>query len=143
MGNINLNSELFADLYNNNFTRHFGDYNLEFTVYAKEEAEQFEVSGVYIFLNSNNLQKDIYIGKAENLRNRLLGHNRWTEAQKLGADCVAIARVKEDILEDVEKILIQIFNPTLNKQNIISDSKDNELFTDFLRLAMKLNLIRD
>ena len=73
MGNINLNSELFSNLYNNHITRHFGDYNLEFTVYTNEEAEQLASSGIYIFLNSNKPQIDIYIGKSDNLSERLKG----------------------------------------------------------------------
>ena len=135
MGNINLNSELFVDLYSKAFTKHFGNYNLEFKIYTKEEAEQLTSSGIYMFINSEKPQKIIYIGQTKCFSERLPNHERWNEAKKLGADRVAIALVNKRDLDKIEKLLIQECKPLLNEQHNTDERKRDEF-----RSALKQEL---
>ena len=60
-----------------------------------------------------------YVGKADNLRARISGHDRWAEAVALGATHV-LAHVNENGDEDVlaeECDLIRAYDPPLNKQH--------------------------
>lgn len=75
-----------------------------------------DVGGIYIFTGvRNNAWNAYYIGLTESFLNRQPNHERWREAQQLGATNVH-ALVVADIAsrETIEKALIGRFQPPLN-----------------------------
>lgn len=90
---------------------------LDFDVCSKGEAEQIDEGGVYIFVNSKEISKAIYVGRVESFSDRLPNHERWGEAKKLGANRIAVAIVDtEDEREKLEALLIRDLQPPLNVQ---------------------------
>jgi hypothetical protein len=60
-----------------------------------------------------------YIGEAANIRDRMLGHERWLEAFNFGATHVLahVSSSDEAVRRAEERDLIQIYNPVLNIQH--------------------------
>ena len=74
--------------------------------------------GAYMFVrmaNQGGGWVPVYIGIADNLVDRLTGHERWAEAKQLGATHV-MAQVQADrtAREKAEQDLIAHWNPPLN-----------------------------
>lgn len=79
------------------------------------------VAGNYAFLKQlpNGSYQILYVGQADNVRNRLPGHERWSDALKAGVTIVVahstqggeLARLSE------ERDLIVKWNPPLNVQH--------------------------
>ena len=75
------------------------------------------VPGLYIFTGVNREQKwyPLYVGQAVSLAERIPNHERWQEAQRLGATHVHAMVVKEAAMRDaIEKQLCSSFQPCLN-----------------------------
>lgn len=87
-----------------------------------------EGGGVYIFVRRRFVfrLKALYVGKAANFQNRLIGHERWHEAwHKRGATERHILRVKSG--EDqarIEEDLIRSLKPPMNNVHVPRDRKD-------------------
>ena len=84
---------------------------------AREDADIPDAGGIYIMVKRNWRFRltPIYIGKASNLRSRLIGHERWQEARAKGARrrhylCVRSESKRQRIEED----LIRHYRPQLN-----------------------------
>ena len=78
-----------------------------------------KVAGIYIFtgLNAKNLWVPLYIGQTESFAERLANHERWSEAQSLGATHVHAKGVgKKAERDQIEALLIGHFQPRLNVQ---------------------------
>lgn len=60
----------------------------------------------------------VYIGIADSLRDRIPGHERWAEAEKLGATHVmSHTQTSQKARKAEEKALIARWNPPLNSQH--------------------------
>jgi excinuclease UvrABC nuclease subunit len=89
-----------------------------FTVYAHGTSWNDD-AGVYIFagLNSQNQWVALYVGQADNFRNRIPQHEQWTRAVRLGATHVhAMVVPLAGNRDKLEEELIQAFQPQLNTQ---------------------------
>jgi hypothetical protein len=79
------------------------------------------VGGNYVFLKQlpNGNFVPVYFGQAEDLNDRLPGHERWAEAVRLGATHVAAHTTPagEQARLDEERDLIERWNPPLNVQH--------------------------
>jgi excinuclease UvrABC nuclease subunit len=76
-------------------------------------------AGIYVFTGLNQAKKwvPLYIGQASSLAERLANHERWSEAQRLGATHIHAKVVPHQSQRDqIEKQLIQAFQPRLNTQ---------------------------
>jgi len=76
-----------------------------------------DVGGIYIFagVSPQNKWVAIYIGLAENFRNRMANHDRWIEAQRQGATHVHAKVVQSAGARLLlEKELIAAYQPPLN-----------------------------
>ena len=134
MDNQNSSSPFLTSNGRKTITKECSNKSIEFGLYTKEEADELEKSGIYIFLNSKKTHLDIYIGQAKNLSQRIKVHPRWDEAKELGADCVAIVFVELKDLDETEKLLIKECKPALNEQY---NTNSDEINTDNLRSALK------
>ena len=68
---------------------------------------------------TNNGWVSVYIGIADDLSDRIPGHERWREAQLLGATHVmAHTHSNKAAREAEEKDLIGYWNPPLNTQHL-------------------------
>ena len=79
-----------------------------------------EVAGIYMFcrLESQGTYTPLYIGQAGSLKQRIPQHEQWPRAVQQGASFVLAALVPIQIDRDnIERQLIQHFNPTLNTQH--------------------------
>lgn len=77
------------------------------------------VAGLYIFtgLNAQNLWVPLYIGQTDSFAERFANHERWKEAQSLGATHVHAKGIgKKADRDSIEGILIEQFQPRLNVQ---------------------------
>lgn len=119
--------------------REYGNKVIEFELYTEEETKDLNVSGIYIFLKSSNDSIDIYIGQSECFANRFKGHKRWDEARKLGADCIAFAKIDFSKLDEIEKNLIQERKPILNEQH---NTNPDERKINELRTALKKEFLQ-
>lgn len=78
--------------------------------------------GNYMFVRQTNLEKNwwspVYIGVADDLRGRVMGHEVWAEAQRRGATRV-MAHLQADRTkrESEERDLIGNWNPVCNTQH--------------------------
>lgn len=75
--------------------------------------------GIYIFAAPRGLlgHQAIYIGQCNSFRMRLAWHEKWAEAQRLGARSVHAMVVDRQLDRDwIERHLIETFRPPLNKQ---------------------------
>jgi excinuclease UvrABC nuclease subunit len=91
----------------------------QFDVYDFDATTWHDVGGIYIFtyLNNQNLWLAVYVGKAKSFQNRLPNHERWKEAQFLGATHVHAMVVRQEASrEAIEEDLIQACQPPLNTQ---------------------------
>jgi excinuclease UvrABC nuclease subunit len=78
-----------------------------------------DVGGIYIFcgVTPQNTWVPIYIGQAVSLKDRLGNHDRWDEAEALGAICVHAMVVATQAQRDsIEERLIRSYRPHLNTQ---------------------------
>lgn len=77
--------------------------------------------GNYMFVKrlANGNAAPLYIGQASDLRQRLSTHDRWAEAQRLGATQVYAHTTQggEQVRCAEERDLIQRWNPPLNTQH--------------------------
>ena len=90
----------------------------EFTVYPHGSTWN-AVGGVYIFagITPQNQWRAYYIGQAESFQERILDHERWAEAARLGATHVHARAVPQAATRaSIEAELIQRFQPPLNSQ---------------------------
>lgn len=73
-------------------------------------------SGIYIFARRRFIFfiKPLYVGKAKHLWDRIDGHDRWEEAQSLGANEIHIRHADEVKLDRIEEDLIRHLKPKLN-----------------------------
>jgi hypothetical protein len=67
---------------------------------------------VYLAIDSQGVVQ--YIGRSVNPRDRWRGHHRNEELSDIGGVRIAYLTVDRDLLCEVEKALIQWFNPPLN-----------------------------
>jgi len=96
------------------------DTSYRFDVYPIHAAPH-GTNAVYLFSKAQGGQfVPLYIGKAENLRSRLIGHERMAEALRLGATHLLTHKPgygdKVHYLE-AERRLIAHYNPVLNVQH--------------------------
>ena len=75
--------------------------------------------GVYMFVRQTNREKNwwvpVYIGIADDLFDRLTGHERWAKAHRLGAThIIAQVQTNQAAREKAEQDLIGYWNPPLN-----------------------------
>jgi len=93
---------------------------LEYTFEVhKHDAPWSDVGGIYIFcgVSSQNKWVPLYIGKAMSLKDRLGNHDRWDEAEALGATCVHAMVVPTQTQRDaIEARLVRAYQPRLNTQ---------------------------
>lgn len=90
---------------------------LDFSIYDPDAVNWSTEAGVYIFafVNENELWEAVYIGQAANFKARLCGHERWEEAELLGATHVHARVVRHQANRDlVESRLISTYQPPLN-----------------------------
>lgn len=88
-----------------------------FTVYPHVGTTWNNVAGIYIFvgINRQNQWEPYYVGQCDSFQNRMPSHERWDEAQALGARHVhALAVSKQEERDAVEKALIRAYQPPLN-----------------------------
>lgn len=72
--------------------------------------------GVYMFVHlANQTWVPLYVGIADNLVDRLTGHERWAEARALGATHLVVQGLAAlDARQKAERDLIGYWNPPLN-----------------------------
>ena len=106
---------------------------------TKKDRDIPDAGGVYIMVKRSWLVflKPVYIGKASNLQNRLIGHERWIEARKHGASerhylCVRSESKRQRIEED----LIRKHRPKLNRIHMPADDCDAPNHADLKRRWM-------
>lgn len=90
----------------------------EFSVHDYD-ADWNEVAGIYIFagVNSEGKWYPLYIGQSDSLAVRLSTHEKWPEAERLGATHVHAMTVGDAAVRaEVERNLIQFYQPRLNEQ---------------------------
>lgn len=78
-----------------------------------------DVAGIYIFagVTPENKWRAYYIGQADSFKSRLPNHERWLEAQRLGATHVHVMVAQQAAQRDsIEADLISRFQPRLNTQ---------------------------
>jgi hypothetical protein len=78
-----------------------------------------DVAGLYIFcsINSSNQWVPLYIGQASSLSDRLSNHERWKEAQSLGATHIhAKVVTPQGSRDQIEAELIESYQANLNSQ---------------------------
>lgn len=89
----------------------------QFSVYEAANTNWNDKAGIYIFasITPQNQWKALYIGQADSFKSRLANHERWAEAQRLGAAHVhAIVVPLQANRDSLERQLIQAFQPPLN-----------------------------
>ena len=90
--------------------------NYEFTIYPMD-ATWNDVGGIYIFSGQgqDGLWRPLYIGQTNSFKTRLPNHDRWAEAQRLGATHVHARKEEQEATRLArEAELIQAFQPRLN-----------------------------
>ena len=90
----------------------------EFSIY--EPSVQWDnVAGIYIFCKKTQPKEWVpyYIGKCDSFQDRIPSHERWDEAQAIGATHIHVLKVPQQLQRDsIEKELVKHFQPPLNKQ---------------------------
>ncbi len=106
---------------------------------AKNDNAIPDAGGIYFMVKRTCIfwLKPVYIGKASNLQSRLIGHERWIEAQKKGASerhflCVRSESKRQRIEED----LIRKHRPKLNRMLMPKDACDAPNHKDLKRRWM-------
>ncbi len=83
--------------------------------------------GIYVMVRRRFLVffKPLYIGKAADLRSRLMGHERWREAWIHGATERHIMKVGyENVRQEIEEDLIRRYKPKLNDMMVPGENDD-------------------
>lgn len=91
-----------------------------FVVVPEADAAAFEYSGVYAFIRTHILWPDpLYVGIADDLSTRARPwHEKWNRALELGmTDLVAFWQPDEQQRRDMERELIETYQPPLNVQH--------------------------
>ncbi|MEO0981915.1 MAG: GIY-YIG nuclease family protein [Pseudomonadota bacterium] len=87
-----------------------------------------EASGIYVFVRRRFFffLTPLYVGKAANLRGRLVGHERWSEAWwRRGATERHILRLaSETQRRRIEEDLVRGLKPVMNDVHVPRDAKD-------------------
>lgn len=102
----------------NNRKIKWGGY--EFSIYIRD-TNWSNIAGVYLFCTNsgNNKWKALYIGQTESLASRLPNHDRWDEAERLGATHIHVKAVRDEKQRlAIEESLLGQYKPALNTQNI-------------------------
>ena len=79
--------------------------------------------GLYIFVGWDSVQRlwrlpPLYIGKTDSFLDRLPNHEKWPEAARQGATHVhLLVMERADLREEIEKALIEHYQPTLNDRH--------------------------
>ena len=102
-----------------------GDHKYQFVVYDLKGPE-YNAPGVYIFskgtpnAQGGNNHQFLYIGETHGLRERLNPHHeKWNEALNHGMNYISVyVPFPVESRSDIEKLLIQHYNPPLNDQFI-------------------------
>lgn len=93
----------------------------EFEVAPLADAGWNEVPGVYIFCRSSGLfgWSMLYVGETNSLHRRLTAsHEQWLAGLRMGMTNVHALLVRDETVRlQIEKELIQAFDPPLNKRN--------------------------
>ncbi len=113
------------------FGRHswFGETGrrYEFKI-TKKDSQIPAGGGIYVFAKRRFPfgVKALYVGKAANFRNRLIGHERWVEAStKRGATERHVFRCDNRAKQArIEENLIRALKPPMNKIHVPKDRKD-------------------
>ena len=90
-----------------------------FNIYSMQ-TKWNDVGGVYIFSYLSDPEKRlwtaVYIGRTSSFSNRLPGHEKWLAAKRNGATHVHARSVSQETTrQEIEKELIQAFDPPLNR----------------------------
>ncbi len=88
-----------------------------FTVYPHAGTSWNSVAGIYILtgVNRQNQWEPLYIGQCDSFLSRIPSHERWDEAQALGARHIhALVVSKQEDRDIIEKALIRAYQPPLN-----------------------------
>lgn len=94
----------------------------DFQVLGPPTGEKWnDVPGVYLFVRIDQREQryaPLYVGQTTSLAARLPGHERWHEAERLGATQVhaKVIQAPGDRAR-LEENLIRTFNPPLNRQH--------------------------
>jgi predicted GIY-YIG superfamily endonuclease len=99
-----------------------------------DKAKLPSCAAVYFALSSHN--RILYIGRSIDIRERLRGHHRLTLLKSFGD--IKIAWLKESnalALRRIEAILIEYFNPPLNKIPAYLKAEDMEKLINYLTLS--------
>lgn len=91
---------------------------VQFYVYPAKDARNWaDKPGLYIFGSYTQTGSILahYIGQASSLKDRLANHERWDEAENLGADLI-LARIEptQSGRDSKERDLIENYKPKLN-----------------------------
>ncbi len=90
------------------------------SVLFEERSQLPESSGVYFVVDDKGIVK--YIGRAKNLNFRWIQHHRIPQLKAM--DSIKIAYLVVDdlsLLKEIEKALIEWFNPELNNSAVATD----------------------
>jgi hypothetical protein len=86
-----------------------------------------DAGGIYVFskfVAATGGWDAFYIGKCESFKTRIPGHERWQEAVRTGAENVLACPIEQaGLREAVEAAMIQQFDPPLNKQQPVYQSR--------------------
>jgi hypothetical protein len=92
----------------------------EFKLYDKSSTSWNNVPGLYVFVSPGTLLGGYglkYVGQTISFRDRLPNHERWAEAQRLGARWVgALVETSAAERDRLEAEMIQRLQPPLNDQ---------------------------
>ena len=93
----------------------------QFLVYKPEEARNAAMGGLYVFAKltydwiGNRTWQALYVGQAMFFSTRLPSHERWSEAENLGANQIHLMVVSNPFQRSqIESYLIENLNPPLN-----------------------------
>lgn len=92
--------------------------NYQFEVFPALGTVWNPVPAVYVFagVNEHRQWAALYIGQAASLADRFRNHERWPQAQRLGATHVHVLRVPNQADRDMlERRLIQTYQPHMNQ----------------------------
>lgn len=93
---------------------------VEFGMYSPGDTTWNDVPGLYIFAVRSSTDptkwRALYIGQTRSFATRMPGHERWGDAQNLGATHIHACIMRDSARrEREEERLIQAFNPPLNQ----------------------------
>lgn len=94
-------------------------HGITFTGYP-HNSEWNHVPGIYLFGGDGtrlNWPSFAYIGKSDDLAERICAHDQWATAVRLGARLVYVAVIPDPTARhNLEALLIKQFDPPLNRQ---------------------------